>query len=153
MALLFLLLHGMESVANQITDSNILSLSRENNLRGCDQFYNKYTPVMCGTICTHTADKSMADEILIDLFIRLKNEAVVQKINFTLCVYILPYTYNNIRKELKKRRINYTIRPNVGKLQSACSFWFRVYPGICNTERCLNRSRIIKTNNRNNQEE
>ena len=143
----------MESVANQIPDSNILSLIREKNLRGRELLYDKYAPVMYGIICTHTADKSMADEILIDLFIRLKNEAVVQKISFTLCVCILRYAYNNIRKELKKRRINYTIRPNVGKLQSACSFWFRVYPGICNTERCLNRSRIIKTNNRNNQEE
>ncbi len=152
MALLFLLLHGMESVAHQIPDSNILSLIREKNLRGRELLYDKYAPVMYGIIRTHTADKSMADEILIDLFIRLKNEAVVQKIYFTLCVCILRYTYNNIRKELKKRRINYTISPNVGKLQPACSFWFRVYPGICNTGRCLKRSKII-TNNRNTQQE
>jgi len=98
----------MESVANQISDLNILSLIRENNLRGWEQLYDKYAPVMYGVICIYTTDKSLADKIFIDLFIRLKDEEVLQKIHFTLSVFILRYIHTNTRKELKKWGINYT---------------------------------------------
>lgn len=104
----------MQRVTNQISDSTILNFIRENNLSGWDQLYDKYAPIMYGIICTHTADKRLADEILINLFIRLKSEEVLLNINATSCVSILRYTYINTRKALQKRGINYTESPNVG---------------------------------------
>jgi len=101
----------MESVTNQISDLNMLSLIRENNPEGWEQLYDKYAPVMYGIICTYTTDKSLADKILIDLFIRLKEEEILPKMNFTLCIFILRYTYTNTRAELKKRGIYYTESP------------------------------------------
>jgi len=103
----------MQSIGNQIPDSDSLALIRENNLKDWEQLYDKYAPVMYGVICAHTTDKSQADEILIDLFIRLKNEEILLKINFALCAYIIRYTYTNTRKELKKRGKNYTEIPRL----------------------------------------
>ncbi len=101
----------MDGVANQISDLNILSLVRENDLKGWEQLYDKYAPAMYGIICTYTTDMSLADQILINLFLRLKDEGGLLKMNFTLCVFILRYTYTNTRIELKKRGIYYTESP------------------------------------------
>lgn len=101
----------MDGVANQISDLNILSLVRENNLTGWEQLYDKYAPIMYSVICTYTTDMGLADKILINLFLRLKDEKIFLKMNFTLCVFILSYTFTNTRKELKKRGIYYTESP------------------------------------------
>ena len=101
----------MENVTNQILDSTILSLIREKNLTGWEQLYDKYAPIMYGIICTYTIDKSISDKIFINLFMRLKDEEILLKVNFTLCVFILRYTYTNTRKELKKWGIYYTESP------------------------------------------
>lgn len=98
----------MQSTASQISDSRILILIKENNLKGWEILYDKFAPVMYGVICTHTADKSLAEEILISLFIRLKYEQILLKENIALCASLLRYTYSNARMELKKRGIHYT---------------------------------------------
>ena len=98
----------MESVANQISDSTILTLIRENNLKGWEQLYDKYGSLMYGTICTHTTDNNLIEEIFIKLFIRLKQEEILLKIKFALCACLLRYTYLNTRQELKIRGINST---------------------------------------------
>ena len=104
----------MESVANQISDSTILNLIRENNFKGWNLLYDKYASIIYGIIYTHTDDKGLADEILISLFIRLKEEQMLLKINFVLCVCILSHTYNNTVQELKRRGINCTESPFMG---------------------------------------
>ena len=55
----------------------------------------------------------LAEEILIVLFIRLKDEQRLIKIDVALCACLLRYTYTNAREELKKRGINYTEIPNM----------------------------------------
>ena len=104
----------MESVANQISDSTILNLIRENNLKGWNLLYDKYTSMMYGIIYTHKDDKGLADEILINLFIRLKEEQMLLRINFALCVCIPYHTYSNAEQELKRRGINCTESPFMG---------------------------------------
>lgn len=101
----------MESVANQISDSTILTLIRENNLKGWEQLYDKYGSLMYGTICTHTIDNNLIDEIFIKLFIRLKQDEILLKIKFALCACLLRYTYLNTKQELKIRGINSTEFP------------------------------------------
>ena len=64
----------MNSTVTKISDTIILNLIRENNLKGWELLYDKYAPVMYGVICTYTTDKVLAEEILIGLFIRLKDE-------------------------------------------------------------------------------
>ena len=113
----------MERAAEQITDLNILSLIRENNLAGWGQLYDKYAPIMYGIIFTYTTDKIFSDKIFIDLFIRLKEDEILLKIDYPLCVFILRYTHLNTRKELKNRGIYYT-EPPIEKnsiLQTLCS--------------------------------
>lgn len=95
----------MEVVTNQISDSTILSLITENNLKGWEQLYDKYCSVMYGIISTHTSDKNLAEKIFIKLFISLKQEGILLKIKFALCACLLRYTYLNTRKELRIRGI------------------------------------------------
>ncbi len=101
----------MQSAGSQISDTTILSLIRECNVRGWDLFYDKYAPVMYGVICGHISDKGVAEEILIKLFINLKHERILLNVDFALCVCILRYTYCNTRKELKRRGIAYSESP------------------------------------------
>ena len=101
----------MDGIANQISDLNILSLVRENAFRGWELLYDKYAPIMYGVICTYTTDTKLADQILINLFLRLKDEESLLKMNCTLCVFVLRYTCINTRIELKKRGIYYTESP------------------------------------------
>ena len=103
----------MNSTVTKISDKIILNLIRENNLKGWELLYDKYAAVMYGIICTYTADKELAEEILTGLFIRLKDEQRLIKVNVALCACILRYTYTNAREELKKRGINYTEIPNM----------------------------------------
>lgn len=113
----------MESVANQISDSTILTLIRENNLKGWEQLYDKYGPVMYGIICAHTSDKGLAEEIFIKLFISLKQEEIPLKFNLALRICLLRYTHLNTTQGLKIRGINSTeprIRTN-SILHTFCS--------------------------------
>lgn len=104
----------MQHIPNLIPDLTIVSLIKENNLKGWELLYDKYAPVIYGAICTHTADKHLSDEILKIIFIRLKSEEMLQKTDFALCIYILRYTYTSTRAELKRRGINYTENPILG---------------------------------------
>lgn len=104
----------MQTVANQISDSTILSLIGGNIPSGWDQLYDKYAPVMYGVIQAHTGDRKVAEQIFMKLFIRLKQNEILLKINVTLCVCILRYTYINTREELRRRGINYTESPLMG---------------------------------------
>jgi len=113
----------MQSINNKISDSTILALIRENNLSGWEQLYDKYGPVMYGIISTHTSDKTLAEEILIKLFLRLKQKEFILKLSFSLCVYLVRYTYINTKEELKIRGINSSetpIRAN-SILETLCS--------------------------------
>ena len=103
----------MDSTVTRISDTIILGLIRENNLKGWELLYDKYAAVMYGVICTYTADRELAEEILTGLFMGLKEEQRLIKVNVALCACILRYTYTNTRKELKKRGINYTEIPNM----------------------------------------
>lgn len=103
----------MKCNTTQISDTIILNLIGENNLKGWKLLYDKYAEVMYGVICTHTADKSFAEEILISLFIQLKHQQILLKASVALYPTILRYTHANTKKELKKRGINYTESPNM----------------------------------------
>ena len=98
----------MENFTNQISDLTILTLIRENNLKGWEQLYDKYGSVIYGVICSFTSEKNLAEEILIKLFCCLKEEKTILKINFSLCVCLLTFTYYYTRQELKIRGINAT---------------------------------------------
>ena len=113
----------MQSATTQISDTVILSLIKESNPKGWDVLYDKYAAVMYGVICTQTADKAPAEEILINLFIQLKHEDVLLKVNSVLSVCILRYTHCNTRRELKRRGINYTETLTMGNsvLDLLCS--------------------------------
>jgi len=104
----------MPWLTNQISDSTILTLIRENDPRGWNQLYDKYAALMYGIICTHTTDIRLAEEIFIQLFIGLKQEEILLKTDGALCVCILRYTQSNTRQELKRRGINYTQTPMMG---------------------------------------
>jgi len=103
----------MQSTSSQISDSTILTLIRETNLKGLELLYDKYASAMYSVIFTHTADKAFAEEILISLFIRLKQEQRLLKIDVALGPCMLRYNYTNTLEELKKRGIKYTEIPNI----------------------------------------
>jgi len=101
----------MKSTRTPISDAAILNLICANDLRGWEQLYDKYAPVMYGVICVHISDKGVAEEILIKLFTNLKHERILFNVDFALSVCILRYTYCNTWKELKRRGIAYSESP------------------------------------------
>jgi hypothetical protein len=103
------LIDKMQSVSNKISDSTTLIFTRENNLNGLNKSCNKYATVMYGVIITHTAVKSVAAGIVIQLFIHLNQADIFLKINFSLYVSMIRYRQINLRQKLKIRGINFTV--------------------------------------------
>lgn len=67
---------------------------------------NMHPPAMYGLICTLTDDKLLAEEILMNAFLELKQKQTPSKIKYALLSIILRHTHSYTTKHLK--RINLT---------------------------------------------
>ena len=72
----------------------------------CEMLYNKHRPVIFGTICTMVEDKRIAEEIFIDVFLKLIDKTISIKMGTGLLPYILKFTYSYTIEELKVDKIN-----------------------------------------------
>ncbi|MEO7768845.1 MAG: hypothetical protein ABIS01_15555 [Ferruginibacter sp.] len=77
-----------------------------NDIVGLELLYDRYTPAMYWFIGKLTDDKKIADEILADALIQLKERQILLESNHSLCTSLLNYTYNCALQRLGVNEIN-----------------------------------------------
>ena len=63
------------------------------NLSGWDQLYDKYAPVIYGSILKIIPDKEMTNQIFQECFISLKNTDILTHTKKSLPLFLLQHTY------------------------------------------------------------
>ena len=86
---------------NKISDTEIISMLQENNLKGWEMLYDKYAPLMYGLVYDLTNSKPLAEQIFSNAFLRLKNVLSISEKRFALCGTILRHTYIYTIKQLR----------------------------------------------------
>lgn len=94
---------------NHQSDTKLLPMLIANNSSAWSQLYDKYSPLMYGTILNITGDVNAACDILEEAFIQLKRDNVLSKISTTLPHGLLNHTYQVISKYMKTHNLRTTI--------------------------------------------
>lgn len=85
-----------------ISDQTILSMIAENNMDAWGHLYDKYAAAMYGIICNLTDDRSLAELILKEAFIQLKEKQILSKATYSICPYLLRHTHTFARQQLNE---------------------------------------------------
>ncbi|MEO7210571.1 MAG: hypothetical protein ABIY35_06485 [Chitinophagaceae bacterium] len=88
-----------------ISGNQIIAMLEENNPLAWENLYDKYASVMYGLICNLTEDKLLAEEILMNAFLELKQKQILSKIKYALLPIIMRYTHSYTIEYLKNIRI------------------------------------------------
>lgn len=85
----------------QKSDSEIISLLSAGTYNGWEYLYDKYAPLMYGTIMRAVAfNKTMANELLIMSFVELKKKGLLATSSTqTLALYLVQHCYKVINKQ------------------------------------------------------
>jgi hypothetical protein len=83
----------MSSEANSTSDEELIIMLQENNPNAWEHLYDKYAPAMYCIICKLTVDTSISETIFIQLFVQLKENPILAKVENDLCLTLLNYTY------------------------------------------------------------
>jgi hypothetical protein len=81
-----------------ISDSVIVSMLQQNNRRGWKCLYDKYASILYGYILRVTSNKKIAEQILTESFIGLKDSSISTQTNKSLLPFLLHHTYTLLIK-------------------------------------------------------
>ncbi len=81
---------------------NFMELPKQGLKIPLDQLYDKYAEVMVGVIANLTDDTEIADEILTQAFLEIKEKKVFEKPSYAVMVRLLKHTYNCAVSIIKK---------------------------------------------------
>jgi DNA-directed RNA polymerase specialized sigma24 family protein len=109
---------------NQQSDAALIALFARNNTSALEQLYDKYAPMMYGTILNITGDEKIADEILEKAFLELNSREILLQMHTTLCHSLLKHTYKSTLKHLKVRGLTPTNCPLNGQYPLLHLFYF-----------------------------
>ena len=90
----------MVSTIKNYSDSEIIAMMEENNSLAWEALYDRYAAAMYGMICSLSNDLEMAEKILIDVFVKLKENQLLASIKIGLCANLLRFTYAHTIKQL-----------------------------------------------------
>lgn len=82
-------------------ESEIIIMFQENNPFAWSHLYDKYASAMLGSIYKLTNDKILSEEILLKVFLELKQTQILSKIQLALLPVILRFTHLYTLKHLK----------------------------------------------------
>ena len=82
-------------------DAEIIPMFAKNDPSVWEHIYDKYAPLMYGTILNLTGDEAIAEELLERAFLDLKRNNVLSQISTTICHKILRHTYKLTINHLK----------------------------------------------------
>lgn len=96
----------MLSQHSNVSDAEILLKTVQNDAVGWGQLYDKFAPIMYGVILRITTDKTIADAILVDAFIQLKNQKTFEGMKMQgVCLWLLKHTYATTIDYLRIKKI------------------------------------------------
>ena len=78
----------------------------KNNLAAWEHIYDKYAAVMYGVIDKLTPDKNLSEEILVNVFLQLKEKHNFSGPSHSLCAFLLRYTYNFAITQINSKKVN-----------------------------------------------
>ncbi len=87
---------------NHISDEQMLTMIRSNNVKAWEHLYDKYAAAMYSIVWQFTDSKELANEIFTDAFLQLKEKNILLKMRYALCPFLLRYTYNFASQYFKK---------------------------------------------------
>lgn len=85
------------------TKINIVSNFIQNKESDWAYFYDKYAPIMYGTILKMTGDTTLADEILEEIFLDLYRKKILCPYNTAPCMSLLRHTFQLTLKYLEAK--------------------------------------------------
>ena len=88
---------------NHKSDTELISLPIEKKESAWAHFYDKYAPLMYGTILNMTGDETLAEAIFEVAFLELKERKILSPPHTDLRHSLLRYTYKITLKNLKAR--------------------------------------------------
>jgi hypothetical protein len=88
---------------NHKSDTEILSMLVENKKSAWAHLYDKYAPLMYGTILKMTGDETLAEAIFEIAFVELKERKILSPPHVDIRHSLLRYTYKITLKNLKVR--------------------------------------------------
>lgn len=83
----------MTSSSKPTTDSTVMYMLHTSNLSGWDQLYDKYAPIIYGSIVKIIPDKKMANQIFQECFINLKKTDLLTQSKKSLPLFLIQHTY------------------------------------------------------------
>ncbi|MEP6710779.1 MAG: hypothetical protein ABJA37_00105 [Ferruginibacter sp.] len=78
-----------KNISSQVILSTIVV---NKDLRGWQLFYDKYAAAMFGCICSLTSDNQIAEQILLDAIMQLKEKEILQTFSYAFLPSLLKYT-------------------------------------------------------------
>ncbi len=92
----------VKNISSQVILSTLFT---NKDLRGWQLFYDKYAAVMYGCICSLTNDNQIAEKILLDAIVQLKEKEILQTFNNAFLPSLVKYTNDFTIQQLLKQGI------------------------------------------------
>ena len=93
----------MNISTQNISDTEILALIAENDIEGWQLLYDKYAPIIYGIICSITDNKTIAEEIFVQAFLKIKRNNIVLNTDVSICICLVQYTYTFAKEKLQQK--------------------------------------------------
>lgn len=87
------------------SDAEMLAMMQHNNALVWECLYDKYAAAMYGVTLRLTDDETLAEEILVQVFVRLKTSEILLESEKSLCLNLLQHTYLTAKEILKHHDI------------------------------------------------
>jgi hypothetical protein len=88
------------------TDKQILARINKHDITAWDDLYEKYSPIMLGAISIFTRDKIVAEKILMDTWLLLREQNGITNTKLKLSIYLYIFSFRYTLLKLKAQGIN-----------------------------------------------
>ena len=95
----------MSKINSLISAEEIVSMIENNNFLGWQHLYDRYSAMMYGAILRLTSNEKLAEEILMESFLQLKENISLLKNRRPLYLQLLQHTYTTAAAILKSKII------------------------------------------------
>lgn len=94
------------STMSTITDKSILERITNNDITAWDDLYEKYSPTMLGAISIFARNSILAEKILMDIWLELRDRNAISVTEEKLSMYLYVYSFKYTLFKLRSQGIN-----------------------------------------------
>lgn len=90
--------------SNSKSDNKIVSMIANEQVKGWEYLYDKYSSFMFGIVYVLSNNKNIAEDIFFLLFLHLKEDReILIRQTFRLCPFLMQDTFTFVKNELKRK--------------------------------------------------